>query len=168
MKKHSGILLMSLLIMAFLVTGNDAMAQRRQDRSRSDREMREAADQEKQKGKEQVKDAREDMEEQGNAYGRKKGDLQGREFGQARAEEARMQHMEKQQHLDAQLQQGEAKVVRARERIRVEREALENERAARKISDKEYQQKKEKLDNAEKAVQELDRKLREGKSLKEQ
>ena len=83
---------------------------------------------------------------QGNAYGKNKGDLKGRDFGQARAEQARMQQQVREAELDTHLAKGEEKVAKSRERIRVAREELEKERAGRKISDKDYQLKKEKID----------------------
>ncbi|MRR19819.1 hypothetical protein EG827_06460 [bacterium] len=103
---------------------------------------------------------------QGHAYGRNKGGLTGREFGQARAEEARMQQQLKEAELDDQLAKGEEKVAQSRERIRVAREELEKEKTGRRISDKDYQMKKEKIDKAEEAVNEYEQQVRNGRSLK--
>lgn len=101
----------------------------------------------------------------GNAYGRNKGGLEGRDFGQARAEEARMKHQERRSELDRKVEDGEQKMVQARERIRVAREDLEKEKASKRIPEDVYQQKKEKIDNAEKAVTELEEKIQKGRKL---
>jgi len=228
-----------LLIVVFLAAGNNSMAQEKEDRGKTAKEMNKAADQEKQKGREKVKEAeeaadneadrvkdatereasqvkdgnereadrvkesaereadrvkeaaereadrvkdareegrkdrqirqvkdQEDNQGQGNAYGRNKGGLQGRDFGQARAEQARMQQQAREAELDTHLANGEERVARSRERIRVAREELEKEKAGRRISERDYQLKKEKIDNAEKAVDELDQKVRNGRNLK--
>jgi len=206
-----------LLIIVFLAAGNNSMAQEKENRGKTAKEMNKAADQEKQKGKEKVKEAeeaveaeaekvkevaedeadrvkeaaereadrvkdareegrkdrqirqvkdKEDNQGQGNAYGRNKGGLQGRDFGQARAEQARMQQQAREAELDTHLANGEERVARSRERIRVAREELEKEKAGRRISERDYQLKKEKIDNAEKAVDELDQKVRNGRNLK--
>lgn len=101
----------------------------------------------------------------GNAYGRNKGGLEGRDFGQARAEEARMKHQERRSELDRKVEDGEQKMVQARERIRIARENLEKEKASKRIPEDVYQQRKEKIDNAEKAVTELGEKIQKGKKL---
>lgn len=103
---------------------------------------------------------------QGHAYGKNKGDLQGRDFGQARAEQARMQQQAREADLDSQIEKGDQKVAQSRERIRVAREELEKEKAGRRISEKDYQLKKEKIDNAEKAVDEYEQKVNSGRGLK--
>jgi len=239
-----------LLIVVFLAAGNNSMAQEKEDRGKTAKEMNKAADQEKQKGREKVKEAeeaadneadrvkdatereasqvkdgnereadrvkesaereadrvkesaereadrvkeaaereadrvkdareegrkdrqirqvkdQEDNQGQGNAYGRNKGGLQGRDFGQARAEQARMQRQAREAELDTHILDGEERVARSRERIRVAREELEKEKTGRRISESDYQLKKEKIDNAEKAVDELDQKIRNGRNLK--
>jgi hypothetical protein len=206
-----------LLIVVFLAAGNNSMAQEKENRGKTAKEMNKAADQEKQKGKEKVKEAeeaveaeaekvkevaedeadrvkeaaereadrvkdareegrkdrqirqvkdQEDNQGQGNAYGRNKGGLQGRDFGQARAEQARMQRQAREAELDTHILDGEERVARSRERIRVAREELEKEKTGRRISESDYQLKKEKIDNAEKAVDELDQKIRNGRNLK--
>lgn len=163
-----------LLIIAFLAAGNNSMAQERENRGKTAKEMNKASEQEKQKGKEKVKKEKEfkQMKEnegdmgQGNAYGKNKGDLSGRDFGQARAEQARMHQDAREAELDSHIARGEERVIQSRERIRVAREELEKEKAGRKISEKDYQLKKEKIDNTEKAVGELDDKVRRGRRLK--
>ena len=52
-----------------------------------------------------------------------------------------------------------------REKIRVAREELEKQKASGKVKDDEYQQKKEKIDAAEKAVNDLEEKIKKGKSI---
>lgn len=163
-----------LLIIVFLSAGNNSMAQERENRGKPAKEMNKATEQEKQKGKEKVKKEKEfkQMKEhegdrnQGNAYGKNKGDLSGRDFGQARAEQARMHQQVRSAELDSHIAKGEERVIQSRERIRVAREELEKEKAGRRISEKDYQLKKEKIDNAEKAVEELDEKVRSGRRLK--
>ena len=77
-----------------------------------------------------------------------------------------MQQQNREAELDSQLVKGEEKVAQSRERIRVAREELEKEKAGRRISDKDYQLKKEKIDNAEQAVNEYEQQVRNGLSLK--
>lgn len=128
---------------------------------------REAGQKEKERMRETYGD-RKDQERgkgRGNAYGRNKGGLEGRDFGQARAEEARMKNQEKKTELDRKVEDGEQRTVQARERIRVAREELEKEKSTKRIADDVYQQKKEKIDNAEKAVIDLEEKIRRGKSV---
>ena len=48
-----------LLIVVFLAAGNNSMAQEKEDRGKTAKEMNKAADQEKQKGREKVKEAEE-------------------------------------------------------------------------------------------------------------
>jgi colicin import membrane protein len=126
------------------------------------------------KVKEKGKETRDDFKQEdqgkskGNAYGRNKGDLQGKEFGQARAEQARLQQQEKRAELDTTLVQGENKIMQAREKIRISREDLEKEKTGRRITDKEYQLKQEKLDYAEEAVNQLEKKIIEARRLKEE
>jgi colicin import membrane protein len=126
------------------------------------------------KVKEKGEEARDDFKQEdqgkskGNAYGRNKGDLQGKEFGQARAEQARLQQQEKRAELDTTLVQGENKIMQAREKIRISREDLDKEKAGRRITDKEYQLKQEKLDYAEEAVNQLEKKIIEARRLKEE
>jgi transcription elongation GreA/GreB family factor len=76
-----------------------------------------------------------------------------------------MHQQARETELDSHLVKGEERVVQSRERIRVAREELEKEKAGRKISEKNYQLKKEKIDNAEKAIDELDEKVRRGRRL---
>ena len=126
------------------------------------------------KVREKGEEARDDFKQEdqgkskGNAYGRNKGDLQGKEFGQARAEQARLQQQEKRAELDTTLVQGENKIMQAREKIRISREDLDKEKAGRRITDKEYQLKQEKLNSAEEAVNQLEKKVIEARRLKEE
>jgi hypothetical protein len=155
-----------LLIIVFLAAGNNSMAQEKESRGKTSKEMNKAAAKEVKKEKEFKQMKEEDVDKsQGNAYGKNKGDLKGREFGQARAEQARMHQQARETELDSHLVKGEERVVQSRERIRVAREELEKEKAGRKISEKNYQLKKEKIDNAEKAIDELDEKVRRGRRL---
>lgn len=139
--------------------------QAREAMQKEEEQVREAG----QKAKERMRDESGDRKDQergkgkGNAYGRNKGGLEGRDFGQARAEEARMKHQEKKSELDRKVEDGEQRSVQARERIRVAREELEKEKASKRIPDDVYQQRKEKIDNAEKAVTDLEEKIRKGK-----
>ncbi len=112
-----------------------------------------------------AKEGKEGGKGRGNAYGKNKGGLEGRDFGQARAEEARMKHQERKSELDRKVEEGELRSVQARERIRVAREELEKEKASRRINEEAYQQKKEKIDNAEKAVTDLEEKIKKGKGV---
>ena len=135
--------------------------------NKEEEKAREAMKQEKEKVRDaaDAKEGKEAGKGRGNAYGRNKGGLEGRDFGQARAEEARMKNQEKKSELDRRVEDGEQKTVQARERIRVAREDLEKEKASKKISDQAYQQKKEKIDNAEKAVTDLEEKIKKSKSV---
>lgn len=156
-----------LLIIVFLAAGNNSMAQEKENRGKTSKEMNKAAAKEVKKEKELKQMKEEDADKsQGNAYGKNKGNLEGREFGQARAEQARMQRQTREAALDTRLEEGEERVIRSRERIRMEREELEKDKTGRRISEKNYQLKKEKIDNAEKAIDELDEKVRSGRRLK--
>lgn len=135
--------------------------------NKEEEKAREAMKQEKEKARDaaDAKEGKEAGKGQGNAYGRNKGGLEGRDFGQARAEEARMKNQEKKSELDRRVEDGEQKTIQARERIRVAREDLEKEKTSKKITDEAYQQKKEKIDNAEKAVTDLEEKIKKGKGV---
>lgn len=127
--------------------------------------VREAAEAEREGKAYQEKGEKKEGKGKGNAYGRNKGGLEGRDFGQARAEEARMKNQEKKSELDRRVEDGEQRSVQARERIRVAREDLEKEKNSKRIPDDVYQQKKEKIDNAEKAVIDLEEKIKKGKNV---
>jgi len=101
----------------------------------------------------------------GNAYGKNKGGLEGRDFGQARAEAARMQQQEKKAELDRTVTDNEGKITQAKEKIKVAREDLEKQKASGKVKEKEYQERKGKIDNAERAVNDLEQKIQKGKNL---
>jgi colicin import membrane protein len=137
-------------------------------------DLKEEVEKVAEKVREKGKEARDDFKQEdrgkskGNSYGRNKGDQQGQEFGQARAEQARLQQQEKRAELDTTLVQGENKIMQARERIRISREDLEKEKAGRSITDKEYQLKQEKLNSAEEAVNQLEKKVIEARRLKEE
>jgi len=135
--------------------------------NKEEEKAREAMNQEKEKVRDaaDTKEGKEAVKGRGNAFGKNKGGLEGRDFGQARAEEARMKNQEKKSELDRKVEDGEQRTVQARERIRVAREELEKEKGAKKINDETYQQKKEKIDNAEKAVIDLEEKIKKGKSV---
>jgi len=135
--------------------------------NKEEEKAREAMKQEKEKVRDaaDVKEGKDTGKGRGNAYGRNKGGLEGRDFGQVRAEEARMKNQEKKSELDKRVEDGEQKTVQARERIRVAREDLEKEKTSKKINDETYQQKKEKIDNAEKAVTDLEEKIKKGKNV---
>ncbi len=202
MKKILSILPVTVIIVALLISGGEALAQQQAGRDKAKKEVNQA----KQKGKEKVKEADEVLQKEqeeateavekeaektreaeekemkktgeaaekeagkgkGNAYGRNKGGLEGRDFGQARAEEARMKNQEKKSELDKKVEDGEQKSAQARERIRVAREKLEKQKASGKVKDDEYQQKKGKIDAAEKAVNDLEEKIKKGKGIPEE
>lgn len=191
MKKILSILPVTVIIVALLTSGGEALAQQQAGRDKAKKEVNQA----KQKGKEKVKEADEVLQKEqeeateavekeaektreaeekeagkgkGNAYGRNKGGLEGRDFGQARAEEARMKNQEKKSELDKKVEDGEQKSAQARERIRVAREKLEKQKASGKVKDDEYQQKKGKIDAAEKAVNDLEEKIKKGKGIPEE
>ncbi len=192
MKKILSVFPVALIIMALPAFGGETIAQQQSGRDKANKEVsqtkqkgkekakeadealqkeQERAREAGQKEKERMKETYGDNQDQergkgrGNAYGRNKGGIEGRDFGQARAEEARMKHQEKKSELDRKVEDGELRTVEARERIRVAREELEKEKASKKISDEAYQQKKEKIDKAEKAVSDLEEKIRKGKSV---
>lgn len=76
-----------------------------------------------------------------------------------------MKNQEKKTELDRKVVDGEQKTAEAREKIRVAREELEKEKATKRIPEDVYQQKKEKIDNAEKAVVDLEEKIKKGKGV---
>lgn len=154
---------------------------------KEEEKVREAVQDEKEKAREAVKEKEDKVREavgekseaktdtdktakeagkgKGNAYGRNKGGLEGKDFGQARAEAARMQQQEKKAELDRTVTDNEGKITQAREKIRIAREDLEKQKASGKVKEKDYQAKKEKIDNAEKAVNDLEQKIQKGRNL---
>jgi len=112
-------------------------------------------------------DAEIEKDNEGHAYGRNKGDLEGKEFGQARAEQAKMEQHKKEFELGNSVMEGEAKVKESREKINAAREKLEADRKAKKISESQYKEKKEKIDKAEKAVNDLEMEIQRGKEIKQ-
>jgi hypothetical protein len=74
-------------------------------------------------------------------------------------------HEVKSQELDYSVQQGEDKVREARGKIEEAKTKLQNDKRANRISDAEYQERMEKITEAEQAVKELEEKVEEGKDL---
>jgi len=106
-----------------------------------------------------------DNEGQGHAYGKNKGGLEGKEFGQSRAEQAKLEQKQKEQELGTSVEEGDAKVMEAREKIAAAKEQAEKEKMAKKISEAAYQEKMEKINNAEKAVDDLEMKVKKAKEM---
>ncbi|GAA4300395.1 hypothetical protein [Nibribacter koreensis] len=106
-----------------------------------------------------------DQDNQGNAYGKNKGDLSGREFGQQRAAQARLTGEQRRERLDNSVEQGDKKVREARTKIAQAREALERDRSGKKLTDAQYNEKKARIERAERAVQVLEAKVTEGRAL---
>jgi colicin import membrane protein len=121
--------------------------------------------------KEQPEDAREgkdkkekeEKDNKGNAYGKDKGDLSGREFGQQRAAEARSKHQTKKADTKTAIEHGDATVSNARERIKKAKENLEKDKKAKKINEKQYAERKKKIEDAEQQTNELENKVKTGK-----
>jgi len=62
---------------------------------------------------------------------------------------------------------GDEKIIAAKERILKEKEKLEKDKKNRKISDQQYKAKMEKIERAEKALRDLEQKVRQGKSVED-
>lgn len=110
-------------------------------------------------------EGKQEGDDKGNAYGKNKDELQGKDFGQNRAEQAKMKRQSKAKELDDSAVNGDSKVIEGREKIKIAKEKLEKEKTSKKISDADYQKRKEKIDNAEKAVNILEEKVRKARSL---
>jgi len=103
-------------------------------------------------------------ENTGNAYGKNKGELSGKEYGQERATQAKV-NKEKGEKLDQYVSQGEQKVKDAKTKIKSSKAKLDKDKKAGRVSDSEYRARKEKIDRAEAAVNDLDQKVQKGKKL---
>jgi colicin import membrane protein len=102
---------------------------------------------------------------QGNAFGRNKDTLSGREFGQNRAAEARTNNESRTRELDEAIVEGEKKVKEANAKIKQSREKLEKDRKDKKINDKQYAERKNKIEQAERKAQMLEEKVAQGKRM---
>src|SRR5512133_3317838 len=69
--------------------------------------------------------------------------------------------------LTATIQKGHEKALEARAKINDARQKLEKDKKAGKISDADYKVKKDKIEKAEKAVDELEKNVDEGKDLQQ-
>jgi colicin import membrane protein len=139
-------------------------------------EKKETAEEAKAKGQEKKHEAKqkeddESKEEkgdaQGYAYGKNKGDLKGKEFGQARAAEARMNKEVKKKELEETVKKGDEKVWEAKEKVRISKEALDKDLADKKITEEEFAKRKEKIEQTELVIEDLERKI-EREKLKEE
>ena len=74
----------------------------------------------------------------GNAYGKNKGNLSGKEFGQQRAAEARNKIKDSKRRLN----EDEERVRKGEDRIKEARRKIELAKEERRITDKEYEEKK--------------------------
>ena len=95
-----------------------------------------------------------------------KGELSGKEFGQDRAQQAKMNKANKEKELDESVTEGEQKVKEAKEKVKQAREKLEKDKKEKKIKDKEYNERKTKIDKAEQAANELEAKVEKEKAKK--
>jgi colicin import membrane protein len=102
-------------------------------------------------------------DKEGHAYGKNKGELEGKGFGQSRAEQARMEQHRREFELGNSVMEGDAKVMEAREKINAAKEQLEKDKKAKKISEAAYKEKKEKIDKAEQAVNNLEMEVQKAK-----
>ncbi|MBV6441417.1 MAG: hypothetical protein DYG98_03130 [Haliscomenobacteraceae bacterium CHB4] len=116
---------------------------------------------------EKVKKEKEEKDDKGHAYGKDKGDLSGREFGQQRAAEARSKHQAKKAEAMTSVEKGDATVISARDRIRNAREKLEKDKKAKRINEKQYVERKKKIDDAEQQTNELESKVKKAKTKME-
>lgn len=120
---------------------------------------------EKPEMQEGAKPPKDTVQHEGHAYGKDKGGLEGKEFGQARAAQAKLNKEAKKQELTNSVTSAELKVAEAKEKLQVAKENLEKDKKARKISDAEYQVKKEKIQKVETAVTDLEGKVNAGKEI---
>ncbi|NDK56837.1 hypothetical protein [Pontibacter fetidus] len=106
-----------------------------------------------------------EKENNGNAYGKNKGELSGREFGQARAAQAQLTAEERKENLGKAVEDGDKKVKESKEKIARAKEALEKDKKDKKLTDAGYNEKKARIERAEKAVQVLEEKVNAAKTI---
>lgn len=102
----------------------------------------------------------------GNAYGKNKNGIEGKEFGQERARQAKLNKEEKSKELDNSMSQGESRIKEGKEKIKKSKEKLEKEKKEGAISDKDYKNQKDKINKAEKGIEDLEEKIEKGKKVK--
>ena len=81
-------------------------------------------------------------------------------------EKAHLKKNSKTQELDDAVVKGDSKTKEAAEKIKTAREKLEQDHKNKMISDADYQLKKQKIDNVEKAEKNLEEDIQNGKNLK--
>ena len=102
---------------------------------------------------------RELKKQEGHEYGKHKEGMSGREFGHKRSQEAKMKHDENVKALHHSKAEAQRKVEEARQKIDASKERLEKDRKEKKIDDTEYNERKGKIEKAEHAVNDLQKKI---------
>ena len=108
---------------------------------------------------------KEEKSNKGNAYGKNKGDLEGKEFGQDRALAAKSKNIEKKKELRRSLSDASSKINDANVRIKKARAGLERSYKDGEISEKEYKEKTDRIEKAEKRIKDLEEKIAKNKRL---
>jgi|WetSurMetagenome_2_1015567.scaffolds.fasta_scaffold162087_1 colicin import membrane protein len=99
------------------------------------------------------------------AYGKDKEGIEGAEFGKERAEQARLNKEAKKEMLSYSITLGELRVVEARNKLSEAKEQLEKDKTNRKITESQYQATEENIVKAEAAVNELENKVKDAKTM---
>ena len=96
-----------------------------------------------------------DFKGEGNAHGRNKGEMKGKDFGQQRVAEAKRRQEQARAAYQKSKTNAKERLNSAEVKIKKAREEAEAARAAKKLNEKDYAAKIEKIERAEKALAKL-------------
>ncbi|SHI38762.1 hypothetical protein [Algibacter luteus] len=116
--------------------------------------------------KKEKKEKSEKVEKEGNSFGKDKYGLEGKAYGQERARQAKLNKEEKTKEFEATLEKGKEKANKAREKVKEVKDNLKAQKSQGRITDKEYNDKLERIEAIEKETDSLEQKIEKGKKLR--
>ena len=116
--------------------------------------------------KKEKKEKSEKVEKEGNSFGKDKYGLEGKTYGQERARQAKLNKEEKTKEFETTLEKGKEKANKAREKVKEVKDNLKAQKSQGRITDKEYNDKLERIEAIEKETDSLEQKIEKGKKLR--
>jgi hypothetical protein len=115
------------------------------------------------KKKDELNTDAEKLKKEGQAYGNEKKEYVQKELGQDRAQEVERYREERKKELNEAMTHGADKIKEAKEKVRLSKEKLENDKSS--LSEAEYIRRKEKMEKVEKGILDLEKKIKRGEAL---